>query len=72
MVYLWCGGAGTVAAFIMTMAFCGHAFYTKKADLVFAGAVAAMWTALFGFSTSAQNNKARVDQAVNVIAEDKK
>ena len=63
LVYLWCGGAGTLASFLMTIAFCGHAFYTKKADLIFAGAVAAMWTTLFGFATSAQKNKANAEAA---------
>lgn len=72
LIYLSAGGLGAVSATLLTIGFIVHTFVHKTADLVFAGSVAAMWTAVFGFATSAQNNKARVDQAVNVMQEDKK
>ncbi len=62
LIYLTAGGLGALSAALLTIGFIVHTFYHKTADLVFAGAVAAMWTAVFGFATSAQNNKARVDQ----------
>jgi hypothetical protein len=63
LVYMFAGGMGVIAAFITTIAFCGHTMLHDKADLNFAGAVSALWIAVFGFATNAQNNKAKADTA---------
>lgn len=71
LVYLWSGVGGAISAILLTLGFIGHSFYKGAADLVFAGAVGAMWVAVFGFATNAQNNKAKMDKEIQVAQSNK-
>lgn len=70
IIYLWTGGLGAIAAMILTLGFCVHSFWFAKADLVFAGVVGAMWTAVFGFASRAQNVKAKAEADVKKSGQD--
>lgn len=61
VIYLASGGLGSVSATLMSISFCIHCFTHKTADVIFAGAVGAMWIAVFGFATNAQNKKAHIE-----------
>lgn len=65
-VYLWTGICADFSAVVMTLTFCGVYIGTRKADPVFGAAVGAMWLAVFGFATSAQNIKAKFDKELDL------
>lgn len=61
IVYILTGRYGTWSAVFMTVGFVTHAFVFEKADSIFALALGAMWAAVLGFPTNAQNTKAKAD-----------